>query len=515
MRLPAAQFMLAWAFALGFFLLINRDPELRKGVDYWCSGHLMILAASYINADFATPLMMPVEDRYGPVGNWAPYFGWPPLFALSLAAFLKAFGTSLAVARFYACLWSSASAALVYLIGRRMSGSVYFAWLGFLGYLSANCIVCYSGFICNDTAALTCCLAMIATFPTAVAGRSWWPIILFCLGTAFSGLMSWQCFVAPVACGLALGVTRPRLFRRRWVRTVAPAVTAMVVGVALVSTLSWVGNQYEPNYWTNTFRSSHIYSRSLFGKFIQYTGYHDLYQVMLDATGHLVTSFGQLGPFLTIVVLGGLMTVGLSGRHQLKRDPGSWGSLPRAVRYYFLALWLLPLGWLLFMPGMHQDFHNFQAIFAAPAICLSGVLLLRAMWPISRRGAVQTWYQGAMVVVFVGLVATTAARYRWFEEPPQHFREFAAAVRSLTKPDTLVVMGVDNRGVWWECERPIISTARIHRAQERDHVLVLPQNASGWEDRYEILWNSPPISAGQQQGFMILRPKKSGEKAGS
>ncbi len=99
LRRPSTQFALAWAVALALFVLINRDPGLRGGTgangqDYFCSGHLMLLASSYLHAGFAIPLMMPTEDPYGPVGTWAPYCGWPPLFTLSLAAFLKVFGSS-------------------------------------------------------------------------------------------------------------------------------------------------------------------------------------------------------------------------------------------------------------------------------------------------------------------------------------------------------------------------------------------------------------------------------------
>jgi 4-amino-4-deoxy-L-arabinose transferase-like glycosyltransferase len=514
LRRPMAQFVLAWAVALGLFLLVNRNPGLREGFDYFCSGHLMLLASSYLHADFATPLMMPTEDPYGPVDTWAPYFGWPPLFALSLAAFLKAFGSSLAAARFYACLWSSASAALVFAIGRRMTGSLYFAWLGFLAYLSSNYVVKFCGFVCNDTAALTCCLAMIATFPGTVTGRNRWKIVIYCLGTALAGLMSWQCFVAPVACGLALAVTRPRLFKRRWGRVVAPTLTAMVVGAGLLTTLSWVGSHYEPNYWMNRDRDVSMSSRSLLGKFLHYTGYHDPGWVLLEAKHHFVRSFDQPALLMAIVILSGFGAVGLVGVAQSREGTGSWNSHARGIRYCFLVLWLLPIAWLLFMPGMH--FHEFQAIFTAPGLCLSGILVLRATWPVLPHAAARAWYERAIVALFVGFVAMNAVRYRWFEEPPRCFRDLVAAVRSLTKPETLVVMGIDQRGVWWECERPIISTARIHRAQERDHILVLPQNASGWEDRYEVLWNSPPIAAGQlQHRFVILRPKKSGGDSGS
>ena len=39
-----------------------------------------LLAQAYRHARFATPLGVPVEDPYGPVGDWCPYASWPPGF---------------------------------------------------------------------------------------------------------------------------------------------------------------------------------------------------------------------------------------------------------------------------------------------------------------------------------------------------------------------------------------------------------------------------------------------------
>jgi hypothetical protein len=500
--------LMVWGATFAFYRSLANGGVLYVGHDHWCSGHLMLLAESYVNNGFSTPLMLPTEDPFGPIDTWAPYSGWPPLFALSLAVFLKAFGTGLGIARTFACLWSGASAALTYVILRRTIRNPFFVSLGMLLFLSHSVVVRYSAFVCNDVAALTCCLAFTLAYPASVEARPVWPIVLVCVLASLSGLLSWQCYVAPLGSAVALCVVRPGLVRGRWVRAFVPVVVVAITGVVLLLAFALVDRQNEPNGWQEYTNPVVWKGNMLMTRLLIRTGYGEPARAIRVAAYHLMSMTRQ---FYVPVVLA-LVSWGLFHRR---------GSMPAEMspdhdgrgEYLVLALWLLPFGWLALMPNMHA--HDFQLIFSAPALCVCLSAILKASWPrfeSLRGGRIYAMMVAAIIgAIAVIQVANQSRTFRGAED----FDRLARAIRSASTAETVVVFGadknemsviVDDRGLWWQIRRPAISLKRIARVRDRDHLLVISsRQANDWNFKYELVsrieYNDPfaPI--------LILRPR--------
>ncbi len=249
LRRPLALFIGCSAAAFLFFLLIGGQGALFDGHDHWVSGHGMLLSDGYIHAGFRTPLLFPVEDPHGPVGTWAPYTGWPPLFFVLLSLWRLAVGMSLASARALSCLLMAFSAGLVALIGWRCARSLLASLLAAVAFSLARIVMHYCSFVFSDVAGLTWCLLLIWLYPAFMSRRSLSSAVAYCMALAAGCLLSWHCFLVPVACtALHIDLFREDA-RKKLLRYAVPVVVALAVGVILLVAMRYLETRYEPNEW--------------------------------------------------------------------------------------------------------------------------------------------------------------------------------------------------------------------------------------------------------------------------
>jgi hypothetical protein len=492
--------------AFAFFWTIGHHAHLFRGLDHWCTGHQMLLAESYLRAGFDTPLGLPTEDPYGPVGGPAPYTGQPPLLVVVLASLLAVTGEGLAAARVFACLISAVSAVLVMWLAWRVTRRRWAALLALVIFAGHPMVAKYCSFVCNDTPGLTWSLLLICLYPGLVARGSGRGLALYCLLAAVGGLISWHCYIVPVVCGLALAVADRRLLRACWRRALAPLAAVFLVGLALVGASDYMTRHYVSN------ESRPYGSAPMAGKFLARTGLNDpgqAYRIVYQQIDRTVdaSALPVMGLFLVMAANFLLGRRGFARRQAAdRRDAGA------ADEFYLHALWMLPAVWVLFMPQMHE--HEYQMIFFVPFLAVLGALLIRSSLPALAGKHLRAAYVGAVLLGFVAIAwvtgrQTCAARldsviYAQLEKDIRGDK----GVPGLTGAQTVVVLADRDRGVWWRIRRPVIDVARLGRVRGRDHVLVVPLGTTGWEGDYAVL-RRRGFGKSHDTGYLILEPRRS------
>jgi hypothetical protein len=491
MALRRRWFLLAGGMAFVFFWLHGGQGHLFQGHDHFCSGHLMLLAAGYRHAHFATPLGVPVEDPFGPIGAWVPYTGWPPLFALSLAAFQVWAGDSLAAARVAACVLSAVAAALVFWLSWRVTRDRLAAVVGLLLFIGHFAIIQYCSFICNDTAALPWSLLLIGLFPTLVVSGSPRGLALYAVLAVVGALLSWHCYVAPLACVIALFLAdRPR-FLARWRAVLTPVAVLAATGLALVLVFHQADRVKDVG-------------RKVGFRFLERTGLLDPVQAIRYATTHVV----DLAKLSALPVACVLLVVGV--HYALRRRAGTSSvvdPLPseqgHEAEFFALALGLFPTLWLVLMPDMHQ--HDFQKIFTVPFLAVLGALVVKRTRPFFAGWWAQRVHAVAVCAAFLVLAGVEAVWVWPLRADCPLYAQMEKDVQALTNADTVVVMQIGDRGAWWRVQRPVLDVALAPRVAGRRHVRLVPLDVVGWEESYTLLQARTGFGE-PLDGYLILAP---------
>jgi hypothetical protein len=483
--------VLAGLAAFFLFWLIGGQDFLFHGHDHWVSGQVLLHAQAYLHAHFATPLGVPVEDPYGPVGNWFTFCSWPPGWPLSLAAYQEVAGTSIAAARLLACLLSAGSAVLVVWMSWRSTRDGLAAVVSWLIFVGHPAVAKYCSLICYDSPGLMWSLLLIASFPALVLGTSRRGLALYCMLAAVGGFLEWECYLAPVACALALSIGDRAQLARCWRRALAPLLVLGMVGVSIILTFQSAESLTHQN-------------GRIGGRFFERTGLADPVGALRYAATHVVVLVSaSVG--LAVAVLLAL------GLRRALRQPTTDGppmqTPPRPfveAEFFQLALGLFPLLWLLAMPDVHS--HDFMMLYSVPFLavfCARLVVQGRHLLEPSWRGRL---YAGGVVLGFALLAAVVAVQTYVSREDEEIFRRLEADIHELTDENTVVRMAFHNRGAWWRLHRPVIEAERDEAAVGREHVLVVGLEPTAWEEDYKELksWADPSAT---QLGYRILAPK--------
>jgi hypothetical protein len=493
--------LLSGLVAFAFFCAIGGQAHLFDWVDSYCTGHQMLLAQSYLHAGFATPLGLPTEDPFGPVGKEAPYTGQPPLFAMTLAGLLAVIGVDLAAARVFTCLISACSAVLVMWLAWRVTRQRWAALLSMVIFSGHFAITQFCSFVCNDTPGLTWSLLLISLYPWMISHTSRRALVLYCLLAALGGLISWHCYIVPVACALALAVTDRHLFRARWHRALGPVMVAFLVGLALIGASNYVTQHYDSN------RFGCQGTAVMSDKFFSRTGLNNPGEAFKVVYRHIdstveASAFPLMGVFL-VLAANYLLERRQSGcRPRAERRAAGAGS---AEALYLHALWMFPAIWLLVMPQMHE--HEYQMLFFAPFFAVFAALLIQRSLPPIRSRYLRAVYPAAILLGFVAIAAGSGRQAYRYRSDLAIYRQLEADIRALTSDQTVVVLADPNRGTWWRIQRPVIGLPRLRRAQGRDHVLVVPPETKDWENDYTILIGRHGFGKLRDQGYVILAPR--------
>lgn len=462
-----------------YFRLIGGQDRLLLGHDHYTTGHMMLLAKTHLQTGFGTPCFFPMEDPFGPVVGWSPYPGQPPLPALLTAAVLRWRGVSIANARLLPCAMTTLSTLLVLVLAWRVTGRVMPTVLAVVTFAGNGLITKYAGFAWNDTFALAWSLLLITLYPTWVVGGGGDKVALFAGLTAVGGWLSWHCYLAPVACAAAWALADRPQWRAQWRRWAVPLAVAFVNGLIVVSVLRYLTQTYEPNGWLDASLGSNIVDKLL--TWLGMKSPHLIVHHVLRAGRYL---FNHLGPFAFATVL----VVGAQAWRQ--SPPAAAAASSPTGDFYLHALWLYPVLWTVALPVAMG--HEFQVISYVPfgAVLFAWVIVRTAPTP---RGSAWLTAAGLALVLPVAVYVT---RESYRQPDDARWAQLQADIQEHTPPGMLVVMGWDDRGVWWRMQRPMISLSRLARVGARPHRLVLPTGASApvierhqplWEGRYRVL----------------------------
>ena len=457
-------FALLGLLAYALFCATGCRDHLFKRHDEWCTGHVLLLARSYLHAHFMTPYFAPMENPFGPVaGHWFAYTGWPPGNNLVVAALMGVFGPSIFVARLYACLLTSVSAVLVSVLAWRVSKSYYAALLAALLFAGDHFVMQYSCFVCHETFALTWALLMILLFPRVMASRGWAAILGYSLLVGLGGWFAWQCFFVPLACCGALLLADRRRFWQRPAAALLPIVAAVLFGAVLTAVLARAEAAHQPNSWTEK-------SETLAKKLALRTGYSNRAEALGFAMQHVervMTTRSFLVLFAFLLLAQTFPSQAAGATKPSGDDAERW---QRA--FYLHALWLFPVLWLVAMPQMHR--HEFQTIFVVPIIAVGVSHLLAVSFAGCPKNAAR-WLKLASLGAAVLLLLLVTALCKRPDDP--YSKSLAAEVQKFASPDTPVVLGIENRGLWWRVERPVVGLSNMHVLEEQrlPYLLVVPR----------------------------------------
>jgi len=470
--------------------------------DHWCSGHLMMLAAGYVHADFRTPFCMPVENPFGPIdGVWFLYTGWPPLFALLLALYLKLTGPSLLLARILAAVLTTASALFVGKLSWAVSRHWLPALISVLIFATNAIILRFCTFVCNDTAALTCSLLMIYLYPRCVAQGGRRALGGYCLLVVLGCLLSWQCYLVPPACLAVMCCIDWTGCRASWRRHCLPVGVAVVTGLVLVGTMRLA--------------EASVHQREIAGRAAAGSHISHMFLVRLGlgdprATMNIVSGFFwnlYVSTHYVVMMVAAAAVIALLARRQRRGT----GRLPmfdedsQGRWFYMLALLAFPVFWCAFMPNMHM--HDFQMIFWIPFLAVFSSQFVAWMARNCGRPSMKP-VLGGLFLSAVAIHGAFNVHQVWQREDSPIFRDLEADVKSCTDPETLVVIEFEDRGARWRLQRPCVGMARRALATSRPHVLVTRLKAMGdLTNDYEPLIVRQGYS-GHESGYMIWKPRQ-------
>src|SRR5262249_13803569 len=261
----------------------------------------------------------------------------------------------------------------------------------FVGHFA---IIQYCSFICNDTAALPWSLLLIGLFPGLVVSGSPRGLALYSVLVVVGGLLSWHCYVAPLACAAALFLAdRPR-FRTRWRQVLTPVAVLAATGLGLVLVFRQADSLKDVG-------------RKVGFRFLERTGLLDPVLAIRYASTHVV----DLAKESALPVACVLLVVGV---HYALRRRTAAASAPepvpaeqaREAEFFTLALGLFPALWLVLMPNMHE--HDFQKIFSVPFLAVLGALLVQRTRPVIAGLWAKRVHALALGAVFLALVGVEA-----------------------------------------------------------------------------------------------------------
>ena len=484
-------FLAAGAAAFLLFVWVGGQDFLFHTYDHWITGQAMLLSDGYLHAGFRTPLLFPVEDVRGPIGNWSPYVGFPPLFFLGLAVWRGILGPSLATARVLFCLLTGISAALLALIAWRITRELWVTLLAVLIFCLAPMVLEYCSLGFCETPALTWSLLLILLYPSFIGSRSaGWRVGYWALVGA-GCLLSWHCFVVPVACAATHAFLFRRDLRRNLVRYTVPVVIVGGLGVVLIAAMRYLEGHYELNGWYSFPPRWGIMDKLFFR-----TGWlnpRESLQFILGTANWTAAenAFVVFPLFALLALLTVCSPPATPG--PARENPPENGT--RA--FYLTALFAFPLSWLLFMPQMNT--HVFERMYWIPFIAASCAVLLRTI--------AQRW--GKLLGALCGAVMVMIVLARGVLNIPQRhdaeiFRNMEKDVRTFSDADTVICMEFDDRGAWWRVGHSVVGFKRLHRAQGRKHLLVVFFHNESFDANYRELARQPAQEWG---GYRILAPR--------
>lgn len=472
-----------------FFHLGVRD-HLFVGHDHWCSGHVMMMAKSFLDNDFSTPYFVPSENPYERVGGWALYTGWPPLLPILLAFVLNAFGESLFVARAFAALWTTVSAMLIVAIAWRVTRSTWAAVAAgviFAGHLGIGVYCC---FVCFETPALTWSLLLLYLYPKTIRSNSTGQVVAYLVLTAIGGLLSWQCYLAPPACALALALSDRPSFRAHCWKALLPTACAVLVGVLLIAVYRVADGQFTDA------QAPSVRQRLLLR--LGWAGNLDLGQFRGSLANWAMESGMWLWPFVGVIAC----ILGTGGHRasdaELENDP--------EPRFFVLALWIFPVAWTAFLP--HMSLHDFQRIFFVPALAVTLPWLTHcALFArgFSRKARTLVW---CFVFLIAGCILQLSAQLveRAYRRDIPTYVQLEKDATDHFDNDAIAVLGIENKGAWWRLDRPVLAIGRIDRVRDRKHFVVTALAASPpGPDYVQVVKRE--IAHPELPGYAIYRPK--------
>jgi hypothetical protein len=364
--------------------------------------------------------------------------------------------------------------------------------VGLLLFVGHFAIIQYCSFVCNETAALPWSLLLIGLFPALVVSGSPRGLTAYAVLAAVGGLLSWHCYVAPLACVVALFLTDRSQFQARWRQVLTPVAVLAVTGLALVLVFRQADSVKDVG-------------RKVGFRFLERTGLLDPVLAIRYATTHVVDLAKQSTLPAACVLL--IVAIHYALRRRAAASPVA-APVPadpaREAEFFTLALGLFPALWLVLMPNMHE--HDFQKIFTVPFLAVLGALLVQRTRPVLAGLGAKRVHAMALGAVFLALVGVEAVWVWPLRADCPVFAQLEKDVQALTNPETVMVMELGDRGAWWRMQRPVLDFEMAARVAGRRHVRLVRSDTVGWEESYTMLQARTGFGE-PLDGYLILAPR--------
>jgi 4-amino-4-deoxy-L-arabinose transferase-like glycosyltransferase len=396
----------------------------------WASAHMALLANSFAQLGVVHLRGVPLQNNL-PVGLQPDrYFHWPPLYPMLLGLVFRMFGESEAVVHSFVIIINVCLLLAFYFLVRRCFDTDV-AILSLFALLTIPVFVRFGRLAWTPNAALALVCAALYCFVRGTETKlNWKWVWAGAVALTFGVLFSWETvLLGPIL--LSFGI-----WQRSRVRQIAAATYAAVglgtVAVLLVLLVS-SNPQIRNDLWSVVrYRMGMPYQ--LADVPIHSWGEHEGYTVNYTVMGWVAHMLDNWAPLLG-GSLGLIATLGLV--------VWSWNNRKNRPDVFFVLGGLLGIivVWVALFPN-HVFNHEYQALFAAPLVCIGLGVTLKAGGE---------WLNGKFrwlvtlvlpLILIAPLARLTATAFRKVQ--PSEFMEYAKDIESNTPTSAVVLSTLVN-----------------------------------------------------------------------
>jgi 4-amino-4-deoxy-L-arabinose transferase-like glycosyltransferase len=391
----------------------------------WASAHMALLARSFAQLGIVGLHGVPIQNNL-PLGLQPDrYVHWPPLYPMLLSVGFRVFGESETVVHAFVIAINVWYLATFYFLAKRcLDGTT--AILSVFALLTIPVFVQQGTMAWTPDAAMAAVIAALYCFVRGTEGRlNWKWISAGSLAVAFGVLFSWE--ATPLGLILLGFGTWQRSRTRQFAAAIYAAAGAGAMAMVLVLLVSSSPELRNDLWGTVVYRMGGAYHPTNIP--IHAWADHVLYNRHITVKDWVTTVVIDRGPLLG-GVLGLLATMGLFA--------WSWNNRKSRPDVFYCVGGLAGVAavWVALFPN-HVFIHNYQALIAAPVVCIGFGLAMKAGVDRlrGRLGWLAIWI--VPLILLVPLIGQTVQGFR--KVPPAEILKYARDIEGSTNASAVVL----------------------------------------------------------------------------